>query len=111
MTWTERENIFAREIITISDIQQLFEIKNRTAAAEFLRSIKRKLRIDGVDLIVDLPGKIHRIDYLKWVGIDNTSQYGAAEKARKYVADVFEFNSAKREVSTYNPFLNEGRII
>lgn len=109
MTWTERENIFAREVLNIDDIKELFNLDSRSTAGEILRSIKRKLRIDGIELIIDLPGKIHRVDYLKWVGFDTSAQYGYAEKARRYVADVFDFplpiSGRAKEVSTYNPFV------
>ena len=107
MTWCERENIFSKEVLTIEDIKLLYDIKSRSAAGEFLRSIKRKLRIDGIELLIDLPGKIHRTDYLSWVGSDD-SQYGRKENARKYIAEAFNFPfQPETKAYVYNPLVGE----
>ena len=107
MTWEQRENIFAKESLSIDDIQELYGLQSRAAASEFLRSIKRKLRIDGKDLIFDLPGKIHRLDYLSWTGADET-QYGRKETARKYIAETFDFtHSTENRIYTYNPLMGD----
>ena len=109
MTWEQRENIFAREVITIEDIQELYKLTH-TAAGQFLRNIKRKLRIDGNELVFDAPGRLHRNDYLKWIGADTTAQYGRAEKAKEYVASSFDVEEKTAEVFTYNPLINVERV-
>lgn len=72
MTYSEREAIFAKEALSISDIQILFNITYQHAA-QIIRNIKRKYDRLGIQ------GKIHTEDYFKYFNI-KTDRYASEEK-------------------------------
>lgn len=67
MTKEERENIFAKECLTIEDVEKLYEVSKNTAAAE-IRKMKDNLRLKGKSLRLEIVGKIHIADYLDYIG-------------------------------------------
>ena len=68
MTVEERNNIFAKEVLTVDDIQNMFECSKHTAY-EIIRNIKlRHNRLKD-----KLPGKVHVQDYLDCYGLDRNS--------------------------------------
>ncbi len=73
MTYQAREEIFAKEVLSISDIEQLMEC-SKSKAAELIRTWKRKLRFEGERVLrIDFDGKIHVLDYLLVMGLDPAS--------------------------------------
>lgn len=69
MTYEDREQIFSKEILHISDIQKLFGCAQSTASA-ILQSWKRKILFSGKDLRINLDGKIHIMDYFDVMNIN-----------------------------------------
>jgi len=73
MTYSEREAIFSKEVLSIKDIQALFDIPYPTAA-ELIRTIKFKLGGGRVPLL----GKLHRQDYFEYFKL-NPADYNKTE--------------------------------
>ena len=69
MTYQGREEIFSKEALHISDIQQLIGCSPSTAAA-LIREWKRKIEWSGKELRLKLDGKIHILDYFDVMGIN-----------------------------------------
>lgn len=69
MTYQEREEIFSKEILHISDVAELFGCAPSTASALIL-SWKRKILFSGKDLRVELDGRIHILDYFDVMNIN-----------------------------------------
>lgn len=68
MTVAERQDIFAKEVLTIIDIMKLYEVEYNTAS-KLLCDMKRKLTVgQGKELRVEMSGKIHVLDYLDCIG-------------------------------------------
>lgn len=67
MTVAERQEIFAKECLTIKDIEKLFEV-DYTTASKIIREIKGKLEFRGKALRLEICGKLHTQDYLDYVG-------------------------------------------
>jgi hypothetical protein len=75
MTAQERQEMFAKEYLSIADIQKLYGI-NYPTASKFICDIKRKLTVGkGQELRLDMQGKIHIQDYLDYLGV-NENRYG-----------------------------------
>jgi hypothetical protein len=69
MTMTEREDIFAKEYLSIKDIAKLFDVCDKKASVLIL-DMKRRLTIGmGKNLRLSLEGKIHIQDYLDYLGV------------------------------------------
>ena len=72
MTMQEREEIFAREMLTIADIQALYLMKYQDAA-KLIRDVKTDLQINskynGQGVRLDIKGRLHVQDYLDWIGV------------------------------------------
>lgn len=69
MTYQEREEIFSKEALHVSDIQSLFGMKYSTAA-KIIRDMKLKRQIQGRPLRINIDGYIHTSDYLEEIGLD-----------------------------------------
>lgn len=65
MTYERRDQILSKEVLTISDIQELFDV-NYDEAAKKIRDIKRQH--DSLKT----QGKIHVIDYMRYFGVPET---------------------------------------
>ena len=72
MTYAEREQIFAKEYLTIADLQDLLGL-TYSAAATLIRTIKR-----SYDRL-HIQGKIHVQDYIDFFELNNSLRY--AERA------------------------------
>lgn len=78
MTMQEREEIFAKDVLTIEDIQLLLVMKYQDAA-KFIRTVKQALEMNpkyneqGVRL--DIQGRLHVQDYLDYFNITNMNRY------------------------------------
>lgn len=70
MTYEKREEIFAKELLSISDIQELYGFSYQQAS-RFLREIKTGFRLNGRELRIDMEGKIHVQDYLDYMNIES----------------------------------------
>lgn len=69
MTMQERGEIFAKDVLTIADMQKLFDM-NYNQASELMVKIRMKLTKGmGKELRLDMKGKLHTEDYLDWVGV------------------------------------------
>ena len=69
MTVQERQEIFAKEYISIADVEKLYGM-TYSHASKFLTDIKRSLTIGrGATLRIDIQGKLHVLDYLDWLGV------------------------------------------
>lgn len=78
MTYAERESIFSKEVLTIKDIQGLFSVDYNTAAS-IIRQIKFKY--DSLNI----QGKIHVSDYMRYFGIPLSSRYIAKQIDEKEI--------------------------
>ena len=72
MDYKRREELFAKEALHISDIQELFGMKY-DCAAKIIRDMKLKRQIQGRSLRLDVDGYIHTADYLEEIGFDPTA--------------------------------------
>lgn len=82
MTMAERQEIFAKEYLSIQDFVKLYDL-TKSHASEMLNAIKRKLTIgQGKELRIDVRGKIHVEDYLEWLGV-SSDRYSVHEKKEK----------------------------
>ena len=78
MTMQEREEIFAKDVLTIEDIQLLLVMKYQDAA-KFIRTVKQALEMNpkyneqGVRL--DIQGRLHVQDYLDYFKITDMNRY------------------------------------
>lgn len=68
MTYARREEIFSKDYLTISDLQELLGLTYQTSA-KLIREIKFKFDRLGVQ------GKIHTEDYLLYFKITNFERY------------------------------------
>ena len=69
MTMTERQEIFAKEYLSIDDLVKLYDL-TASHASEMLNDMKRKLTIGkGQELRLNVRGRIHVQDYLDYFGI------------------------------------------
>lgn len=69
MTYKEREEIFSKEFLHISDVQKLFGVAQSTASI-LMTSWKRKIQFSGKELRLNLEGKIHIMDYFDVMNIN-----------------------------------------
>ena len=77
MTYQEREAIFAKDYITIPDIQLLLGY-DYSKAAKTIRDIRRK-----TDRL-KTKGRIHVQDYLDYFGITSVERYAKTQSATLY---------------------------
>lgn len=69
MTMQERQEIFAKEYLSIADICKLYDILPPHASA-LMTKIRKKLTIGKEqELRLDVRGKLHILDYLDWLGV------------------------------------------
>ena len=68
MTYAKREEIFSKEVLSISDIQELYGLSYQQSS-RFLREIKTWFKLNGRNLRIDIEGKIHVQDYLEYLNI------------------------------------------
>ena len=69
MTVAERQNIFAKEYLSVDDICKLYDLLPSHASA-FMNEIRKKLTIGkGQELRLTTKGRLHIQDYLDWVGV------------------------------------------
>ena len=76
MTYAEREEIFSKEYLTISDIQALLGLKYQDAA-KTVRNIKRRTDRLGIR------GKIHVQDYLDYFQLSSDRYTKPLEEAEQ----------------------------
>lgn len=69
MTYQERESIFSKEALHVSDVQAIFGMKYGSAA-KIIREMKMKRKIQGKIVRIDVDGYIHTADYLEEIGFD-----------------------------------------
>lgn len=69
LTPETRAAIFAKDVLTIEDLQHLL-LMSYQAAAKLMRDIKRK------NDRLQIQGKLHVQDYLDYFGIDGHGRYG-----------------------------------
>lgn len=75
MTMAERQEIFAKEYLSIGDIQKLFDMDYGKASG-YIREIKRTIEYQfRRALRLNVVGKIHIQDYLDYIGV-NSDRYG-----------------------------------
>lgn len=119
MTWEEREQIFSKEILTNNDLARMYGIDPSTAS-HLRKQILFQLRLHEQEPIVELKGKLHILDYLKWLGIYTPELYGRYAKPEKYhkwlkrviFVEEEEMPEEKRrsgEVYSYNPLIAVGK--
>ena len=69
MTMQDRQEIFAKEVLTIADFQKLYGM-TQAQASKMMGDIRKKLIFGkGQELRLDMKGKLHTEDYLDWVGV------------------------------------------
>ena len=72
MTYTEREAIFAKEVLEIEDIMALYGMC-KSQASEFMRGLKEKVSVKNGALRDYRGGKLHVQDYLDGLKIPYNS--------------------------------------
>ena len=81
MTYSRREEIFSKDYISISDMQDLLGM-GYDDAAKTIRDIKRGLELDpkfnGQGVRLNVQGKLHVQDYLDYFNIPNAERYKQA---------------------------------
>ena len=71
----ERQEIFAKEYLSIKDVERLYDF-NTQQASKFILAIKRKITVGlNKGLRLEMAGKIHIQDYLDYMGI-SSDRYG-----------------------------------
>lgn len=73
MTYEEREKIFSKEVLSIKDIMQLFDICQSEASV--LLSTMRRWAEANNSLRVNIKGKIHIQDYLDYFKLSPVGRY------------------------------------
>lgn len=81
MTFEEREQIFAKEVLSLQDIQGLLGFTYQQASA-FVNTVKRSFIYNDVPLRIDMKGRLHTQDYLDYFKIqgDNLRYAQKAER-------------------------------
>ena len=74
MTYVKWEEMFAKDYLTIADIQELLGMTYNDAATT-IRDIKRSLKLVGKGVRLDVQGKLHVQDYFDYYRISNTERY------------------------------------
>jgi hypothetical protein len=74
VTYEEREQMFAKDYLSIEDIQKLLGMPYQKAADQ-IRTIKRKFTFNGKGVRLNIQGKIHVEDYLDYFNIDRRERY------------------------------------
>jgi len=69
VTYQEREEIFSKEALHISDVAALIGCSNDKAAV-LIREWKFKIKLAGKSLRLNLDGKIHVMDYFDVMNIN-----------------------------------------
>ena len=87
MTFQEREEIFSKEALHISDIQKLFGLKYGTAS-KYVLDLKNRRVANGRALRLDMCGFIHTADYLEEIGFDHQKLLERYFKKKTY--DVYD---------------------
>lgn len=76
MDYASREQIFSKDILNVNDIMNLLEM-SYGQAADFIRTVKRKITYNGGTPRDDRQGKLHVQDYLEYFAIPtNSERYG-----------------------------------
>ncbi len=75
MTMQERQEMFAKEYLSIKDFEKLYDINDKQASKMIL-DIKRGLETTKT-LRLKVQGKLHIQDYLDYMGI-TSDRYGIA---------------------------------
>lgn len=68
MTYAEREQIFAKEFLTVEDLMKLMDCSQSTAYQLYHRILAKSDHLC-------IKGKIHIADYCKFFGIDTGERY------------------------------------
>lgn len=76
MTYEKREQIFAKDYLTIADLQELLGLSYNTAA-KLMRNIKFKYDR------LHIQGKIHVQDYIDFFGLNGSTRYSNKLKAEE----------------------------
>ena len=85
MTVEEREKIFSKEVLNVTDIAKLFDCSERTAY-DIIANIKlRYNRLADKSIRTGFKGKVHVQDYLDCYGLDrNSPRYSGKENGTEY---------------------------
>jgi hypothetical protein len=82
MDYKRREEIFSKEALSIKDVSELFGCSTSTAC-RMIKNWRRKLIYQDKDLRIEVSGKIHILDYMDVMGIeqiDNRDRYPNTKK-------------------------------
>jgi hypothetical protein len=78
MTMQDRQNIFAKEYLSIKDIEMLFDM-SYPQASKMITDIKKRLTVGlKQELRLSVQGKLHVQDYLDWLGV-RSDRYAMVE--------------------------------
>ena len=69
MDYQQREEIFSKEALHISDVQKLFGCAQSTAS-NLIQGWKRKIQFSGKELRLNIEGRIHIMDYFDVMNIN-----------------------------------------
>lgn len=101
MDYQKREEIFSKEMISISDVMELVEC-SYSKAADLIGIWKKRLRYQGKTLRVEMDGKIHVLDYFDVMGIDYTNP-GDRYRKQQEPSAVEPIPTAEQQLQiTYN---------
>ena len=88
MTYAEREEMFAKEYLTIADFQTLFGV-NYPMASKMITDIKHGFEVKGKQLRLKIQGKIHVQDYLDYYNLPSV----------RYTVCVIPLQEERKEVA------------
>lgn len=74
MDYKRREAIFSKEALSIKDVAELYECSEGKACV-LIKGWKRKLIYQDIPLRLDVCGKIHVLDYMKALGIEQVDEH------------------------------------
>lgn len=100
MDYQQREEIFSKEALHISDVQKLFGCAQSTASS-LIQGWKRKIQFSGKELRLNLDGRIHIMDYFDVMNInkeDPGERYFRKKPQENSAADRYlEETSSRRK--------------
>lgn len=118
MNWEKREEIFSKEVLTNNDLAEMYSI-NPSTASLLRKQILNQLGLHDHEPMITTKGRLHILDYLKWLEIYSPELYGRYAKPEKYQRwlkrvvfveekgeHVEESGQQSSGVYSYNPLLN-----
>lgn len=95
MDYKRREEIFSKEALSIKDVAELFGCSEGKACV-LIKGWKRKLIYQDKTLRLDVSGKIHVLDYMDVMGVEQVDNHERYPNTKK--PDIIMNATARRSV-------------